>query len=338
MLIKYLISLNFIFIPQYSFSKVIALGKASQSNAYEDYLKRNPQFTSLQQSIINQNAKRTNEEIQQKHKLAVNGLYYIDLKPAIYLFKELSDFSRQDVIVNKESHQHILESHYRLSNLERNNADYWIRQAVILDPAYTPSDEVFNPIIMEKFQKIKSEKLPYFYSWYEDDLKLKNSFIYLNGRPANHERRIFPSQRYRLKVFKDGHSPLSEEKTGAELLALKKLKLNKLDLGSCAEPNFKTINGIKVQAIFFSNDCIAIKKDPKAEVKPLLLPKKTNLISRVKAYNKKPAPVAKPKPKPKSFFQKKSTWIVIAGTVASAAVIYAIKESQKSPKIVPVQL
>ena len=259
-------------IPLPTQAKVIALGSSNKVEDFKGYLVKNPGYTSLSSHLLNRQLNRNDHLLEEKYKLAVKGLILADLKPSVFLFKEITDFPNESYIFSDNKIELISNSFFRLANLDRENDDFWIKQALYYEPSYTPSNETFNPIIMKKYNRTKNELLSYFYNLDTDNIRPKWSKMYINSKEIKNFISIHPSSNYTLKVFRDGKQPYTSKVSGAELIKMSPPKLKNFNLGNCKNPTFYESNvKIEVDAIFFAKNCIVYKEEQQ-----LLLADNTN--------------------------------------------------------------
>ncbi len=318
-----LLSLLIITYSTLSHGGVTALGNPKQINSFNFYLKNNPNKKSLTNTLIKKQILNNEKTISDKHRLAVKGLLLQDLTPSIYLFKELTEL-KSHFIFSKETQDYISESYFRLSNLERLKSNFWIKQGLLFNLNYKPSDQIFNPNIIHNFktklEEIKNYSFPYNLSSLADE----DTHIYFNGVLTIGKINLHPSGNYYFKFFKEGYKDLSLNLSGNNILKTKAIKLEKLNLGTCSNPNFITHRGFKVDEIFFSETCI--KKIPKQP--PPLAQKKP-----FKIYTKTPSKLSYKK----SFFQKKSTWYIIGGAALASTLIILLNNRNSKITIEPVE-
>ena len=331
--IKFFIALSLVFTSIPLNAKVIALGSPDKLEDFKSYLVNNPSYTSLSYYIINKKLSNDDELINEKYKLAVKGLVLKDLKPSIFLFKEITELPYESYIFTDNKIKLISESFYRLANLDRSNEDFWIKQGVLFNPDYKPSNEVFNPLIMKKYANETTVLSSYFFKLDIDNIKPKWSRVYLNGFEANGLVSIHPSSSYKLLFYKEGANTLQKKLTGAELIKLKQPSLTNYDLGSCKSPKFH-LSGVsaKIDAVFYSKNCIVKKEDQnflaKNSTNPYLkydLKKSADPVSYEKVTVKKD-----------SVFSNKKTWYYIIGGVVLTSLAIGLSQSNDT-KVRPVQ-
>ncbi len=319
------IFLSLLIITHFTFShaNVITLGNPKQINNFNLYLKKNSNKKSLTNLLMEKQLLSSEKTISDKHSLAVKGLLLEDLTPSIYLFKELTEL-KSHFIFSKKAQNHISESYFRLSNLERIKSNFWIKQGLLFNPDYKLSDQIFNPDIIRnytiKLEEIKNYSFPYDLSALADE----NTHIYFNGVLTIGTINLNPSGNYNFKFFKEGYKELSLNLSGDNILKTKPIKLKKLNLGTCANPNFITHQGFRVDEIFFSKSCI------KKISKQINHPAQKKLF---KIHTDKPLKL----PHKKNFFQKKSTWYAITGVTLASILIILLNNNNNEVRIEPVK-
>ena len=313
--------------PVLSQASVTGLGNLNQASNFQEYLKNNPGSTSLQNALIENRIKKTEKYINSKYALAVKGLLLNDLTPSKYLFKELAE-AKNTHLFSKGTKKLVSESYYRLSNLERTKSNFWIKEGVLFDLKYEPSTVIFNPDIIASFKTQQEEISNYSFELSIQKIADLNTNVFINGNLVSNKVKIHPSAIYHLNLFKDGYKSNFLQLSGQELIKSKRLRLQKLDLGTCKTPKFKTYQGIKITEIFFSKECI---KQANSNIK--LVSDRSKLIDTSKKTFAKEIIT---NPLEKSFFKKRSTWLIIAGTVATAVIIASLSK-KKDVNIVPVQ-
>ncbi len=293
---------------------VIALGTPHNSKDFNTYLKTNSHEKSLINTVISKKIKSFDKSINDKHALAVKGLLLEDLSPSIYLFKELASL-QSTAIFSKNVQNKISESYYRLSNLERLKSNFWIKEGILFNLEHTPSSTTFNPNIIKNFNTKYEEVSNYSFKYNTSLLSDSKTNLFFNGSLRSGELRLHPSGKYNLKFFKNGYKELSLNLSGEEILKTKKVKLQKLSLGTCNSPIFKKYQGVQIDKIFFSKNCI--KKAPTATLAKDKTPFKiqTNNPLPIKPY------------KNKNLFKKKTTWYVIGGVILTSVLIASLTKS-----------
>lgn len=329
---KCFIILTLVFSTYPTQAKVIALGSSNKEEDFKEYLVKNPGYISLSQHILQQKISESDSIIEEKYKLAVKGLALADLKPSIFLFKEIIDFQNNSFIFSDSKIELISESFYRLANLDRANDDYWVKQGILSNPGYQPSNATFNPIIMEKYSREKEDLSSYFYDLDISGFKPRWSKVFIDSKRISTTISVYPSANYTLQVFKEGHLPYKEKLIGSELINKKSLRLSKYNFGSCQNPKFFEPSLKKsVDAVFYSKDCVAFKKEY------INLAKSSETPSTL--YNNslsKPSSLELEKSKRKGFFSNKKNWYYIVGGVVLTSLAIGLSQSNDT-KVRPVQ-
>ncbi|MGH1468533.1 MAG: hypothetical protein ACRBBP_06600 [Bdellovibrionales bacterium] len=310
-------------------ASVTALGTPKNSKDFNSYLKKNPQEKSLINTVLSQKINSFDKSIIDKHALAVKGLLLEDLSPSIYLFKELAEL-QTTAVFSKKSQDLISESYYRLSNLERLKSNFWIKEGLFFNLDYTPSSKTFNPKIMNDFNLKHEEISNYSFKYKTSLLADSDTNFFLNGTLRSGELKLHPSGRYNLKFFKNGHKELSLDLSGEEVLKTKKVKLKKLALGTCNSPVFTSYQGVKIDKIFFSKNCIKNAKDTPSSIQ-------ANTAKPFKIHTSAPLQTEKKsKQKKGNIFQKRTTWYVIGGVILTSVLIASLN-SNSGVSVEPVE-
>ena len=317
-------------LPSYvSFAKVVTLGSSGKEVEFQKFLINSSGKKSLNSTLIQQQINKNSKLIEDKYKLAVKGLLLEDLKPSIFVLKEITGFSEK-LIFNENSSKLVSESFFRLANLERLNANFWIKQGVYFNLDFKPSAQTFNPNIIKTFNKKNEEAQKFLYLQSSENLTDEHTKVFSNGQLVSGSFKVHPSHRYSLRLFKEGHQTKQVFLSGEELTKTKKIKMSKLKLGSCSNPNFIKYKGVQVDEIYFSKDCIKSRN---------------TALGIVVAKNKSATKINSQKntdykrtPKDKSLFQKPSTWYVIGGVVLATVLISSLNSGGGSKKVKPVEL
>ncbi len=330
--LKLLLSTLLMLVPSLSQAKqVIALGNSQRVNGFNEHLEGHPQKVSLIEALITKSIATGDQHLLDKHKLAVKGLLFEDLAPSIFLFKELADL-KSSLLFSKIGKKIISESHYRLSNLEPLKLNFWVKQAFLFDKNYTPSSQIFSPKVIKSFEAQRAELKNYYYLFSTKKLSGKNTHLFINGSLTNGSLYLHPSASYKIRAFKSGFKEFSLSTLGKDLPKTKKMKMIPLNLGTCKKPRFKIYQGIQIDEIFFSKNCVRKKTELR------LATKRTPLILNALSQKNNSLGPLRP-PKKKSFFKRKSTWYATTGVlVAAAIVIYINNEQKKDVRIEPVHL
>lgn len=338
--------LNFALVLSLSFSNsyvhaaVIALGDPDKIEDFKDHLEAHPEDQSLKKTLLTKTVQKSNELIESKYSLAVKGLIMSDLKPSIYLFKEISSYPQNGLIFSDPKLELLYESFYRLSNLDRSNAQYWIKKGILNSPEYLPSEDTFNPSIIAKHKKTLKDLDPYLYKLSTLDFSPKWSTTYINGKLQEGVFKVYPHANYVVKVFKEGHYPYENTFLGENLIKMSSVDLKKINFGSCKNPLFKSVMKQKIDKIFFNKNCILSKKEVKNRLvenqKINIYPSSQNLVSNDRTLQKTyDADSNKKKP---SIFTKRKTWLYVIGAVALTSLALSISSADNSPaRIKPVQ-
>lgn len=332
--LKLLLCFLILFHGPFAQAKVIALGTEKNIEDFKEFLIQNPSYQSLSSRLLNEKLNSSAKLLESKYKLAVKGLTLEDLKPSIFLFQEITDYPKNFYIFSKKDEKIISESYFRLSNLDRDNTDFWITKAIYFNPDYVPSSETFNPSIIEKFDSEHKRISSYFYKLNTKSLKLKHSQSYLNGLTLKDRVNVHPSTEYILQVYKEGARPYTQKLSGESLIKLKSLNLESYELGSCNKPLFYEPNLKKsVDAVFYSKSCIRNKSQNKNRLAD-------NNAGKAPLFS---SDLSKPFPKKrshnntkKSIFSKKKTWYYILGGAVLSGLVVSLSNAGDS-RVRPVQ-
>lgn len=339
-MLKLLLALSLCFSHSPGYAEVVALGDSKKIEDFKDYMEAHPQDLSLKDTLILKSLKRSDALLESKYALAVKGLIMTDLKPSIYLFKEISNYPKDGFIFSDNKLELIYESFFRLSNLDRNNTDYWIKKGILTSPNYKPSEDIFNPSIIGKHKKTLNELNSYFYKLSTLDFTPKWSTTYVDGKLEGGVFKVHPQSNYLVKVYKDGHYPYEKSFLGESLIKLSKIELKKLNLGTCQNPSFKKVSGQKIDKIFFSKSCIKSKKDVELlmaeKAKINIYPKTSETFASRNSLEQKFK--SNDQEKKSSFFSKRKNWFYIAGAVALTSIAIGLSNNNSGPvRIKPVQ-
>lgn len=314
--------------PIFSQASVVGLGSSNQHSDFQQHLRSNPGSISLKNAIIKKKIKKADHYINSKYALAVKGLLLDDLTPSKYLFKELAEAKKLHLF-SKSTKKLVSESYYRLSNLERTQSNFWVKEGLLFNLKYEPSSTVFNPDIITSFKTQQDEVSNYSFDFNVKKIAALSTNVFINGSLVPSETKVHPSAIYHLNLFKDGHKNKFLQLSGQELIKSKKIRLQRLDLGTCKAPKFKTYQGIKITEIFFSKDCIKQKKPSNVQ---LAEASSTPTVGPETTFAKE----VTTDPLKKSFVKKHSTLLIIAGVVVTAVIIASLNK-KKDVNVVPVQ-
>jgi len=333
-MLAFRVALCFLIVSNSSFAhgKVIALGNQKEIKSFKEFIIQNPSYTSLNQFILTRKLEKNNSLLENKYRLAIKGLALEDLKPSIFLFQEITNFPNESLIFSDEKNKLVSESYFRLSNLDRSNTDFWISKAIHFDPAYSPSDETFNPQIIKKFNSESKKIAAYFYKLKTNNFKPQFSRAFVNGQEVKDKISVHPSAKYNLQIYKEGSIAINTSISGEELINLKNIQLEKLALGTCKNPKFfEPKNKITVDAVYYSKNCIKLKKD-----QILLAENAPNIDFNKSSFDSSKTKLRKSSAKKKSIFSKKKTWYYIIGGALLSGLALSLSDSGGS-KVRPVQ-
>ena len=343
---KYFLTIALIFSSVPAHAKIIALGSLYKKEHFKEFLVKNPEYSSLTQHTLQNRINKNDILIEKKYKLAIKSLALADLKPSVFLFKEIIEYPNRFFVFSDSKIELISESFYRLANLDRANDDYWIKQGVINNPIYKPASMTFNPIIMKKYNTAKEDHYSYFYKLDIENIKPKWSKLFVNSKKVSDDILVYPSGRYTLQIFKEGHLPHYKKLSGSELIKMKKPNLKKYNLGTCQNPKFyEPTLKMHVDAVFYSKNCIAKKNDTKlAEKNNTKLARKTdtqlakNLSKSVPPlYLNDPIKPSSLNTKKNTLFSNKKTWYYLVGGIVLTSLAIGLSHQSNDKKIQPVQ-
>jgi len=297
---------------------VIGLGNSKKNLEFNRYVENTPNLTSLRSAYLDREFSKSAKTLKSKYELAVKGLLLEDLKPSIFVFKEITAWPSKHLL-NRDSPDIVLKSHMRLAHLDQPNSDFWLKHALYFKPSYKPETGEFNPQVSGLLEKKRKEQNPYLYSMDKNDVADADTLLFVNGVQVLDTTKIHPSGKFKFTFLKNGFDRLDIEVRGEDITKVQKVKLKELSLGTCKSPNFKKHFGIQIEKIYFSKDCIRSIQDQqiRATVKNEFQPTSDAIKNQpMDALNTK-------KHQKKNLFQKKTTWYVIgaavlAGTIASS--------------------
>lgn len=328
----YLITLSLLSPQPALSSELIALADSKYYEAFKSYLNDNHRYTSYLDYSLSKKISFSDRLIEDKYRLAVKGLLLEDLKPSIYLFKELTSF-RENKIFSEKSKGLLRKSFYRLANLEKNHSSFWLKKGFLFAPTTDPHIDDFNPKIISSYQAVKKENEAYLIPLSKNDLFKPEQTVFINGKKVDNIFYILAGQSYFLKIFQEGHKSLSLVLSGEEFLKKKRFYLSKNNFGTCQNPIFPSKGDLKnIDTIFFKKNCIRSRKEsPQIQIKnpPLILSKFTPKKEKLDLVA---APTAT------KWYKKKSTWYIIGGSLLATAMAISFNEHQQSqnPQIKPV--
>ena len=297
---------------------VIGLGDSKKNLEFNRYVENTPNLTSLRSAYLDREFSKSARTLKSKYELAVKGLLLEDLKPSIFVFKEITSWPSKHLL-NRDSPDIVLQSHLRLAHLDQPNSDFWLKHALYFNPSYKPKSGEFNPQVSGLLEKKRREQNPYLYSMDKSDFADADTLLFVNGVQVLDTAQIHPSGHFTFTFLKSGFDRLDIEVRGEDITKVQKVKLQKLTLGTCKSPNFKKHFGIQIEKIYFSKDCIRSIQE-----------NQTNSVVKNKFQHSKMTtddqPITAPpfkKEKKKNLLQKKTTWYIIgaavlAGTIASS--------------------
>jgi len=212
--------------------------------------------------------------------------------------------------------------------LDKNFQKDWIKKAVEFDPYYLPDSELFNPEIIKTFDRESLTLKQNLISKKSIKEKLSaHDKLFINGFSNNFV--IKPNQKYYVTIYRRGQKPTRSIESFNTFQNIQKFELTNLQNGSCQKPRFSK----SVRKIFFNTNCIknkpfvtatAFENIPSPSLRSLNTADPSNIDLSLK------------KPK-KSFFKRKSTWIVIGSSIlATSAVIMINEQNNKNKSFKPV--
>jgi hypothetical protein len=313
-------------------AKVIALGSPSKQEEFKTFLVQTPGYISLTDHILSKTLSSNDLYLDKKYNIAIKGLALADLKPSIFIFKEIVELKNNLYIFSDNKIDLISESYFRLANLDRTNEGYWIKQGLIDYPDFKPSEDTFNPQIIRNFYKEQKKTKDFLFNLEASTIKPEWSSAFLNSKRVNDSILIYPSGTYNLQVFKNGFMPYKKTFEGAELIKAKSVKLMKYNLGSCQKPRFFVSELNKtVDAIYFSKDCIAEKNDY-----PSVAFESTNSTYSENLDLNKSGISSENKTTKKTILSNKKSWYYIAGGIILTSLAIGFSQSSDT-KVRPVR-
>lgn len=310
----------FLISPPPSLAKeIMALGDPQQASAFLDHVTQSTEITSWNDHLIKTEISLNDRIIQDKYELAVKGLLLSDLNPSIYLFKEITSF-KDSHLFSASTKDFLSQSYLRLANLDRNHQSFWIKQALIYNKDYKPSEDIFNPHIVSSLKYTKENLEPYFQNF---SFKKENEILFLNGSRLKESSSLHPSSLYQITAYKPGYQVHKDILSGAELLKKDALHFKRLSLGSCNHPVFPNGKKLKrIDSIFYSKNCIKRRKE--IDITPA-----APVLSSLPQSSSQETPYS-PSPSQKWYKKKKMWYIVGVGLLTSAIIIYAQQQSSNN--------